>query len=246
MDLHWIDDEAALAEGAADWVAAGLAAKPAATAALATGRTPRGLYRRLAQRRAAGALGGEAARFFNLDEFVGLAPEDPRSYSAYLWKHILGPLQVPAARVRLLRGDARDLAAECRAYDDAIAAAGGLDLAILGLGTNGHIAFNEPGDDWAAGTHVVTLAASTRRAQHHLFAGEAEVPTRGLTMGIATIRAARSVLLLALGEGKAAALAALRAGRPDPAWPATALADHRDLTVFADRRLARIESARPA
>lgn len=237
MDLQWIDDEAALAEGAADWIAARLAARPAVAVALATGRTPRGLYRRLVQRRAAGALAGEAARFFNLDEFAGLPPADPRSYSAYLWKHILGPLQAPAAQVRLLRGDAPDLEAECRAYDAAIAAAGGLGLAILGLGTNGHIAFNEPGDDWAAGTHLVTLAPSTRRAQHHLFAGEAEIPTRGLTMGIATIRAARSVVLLAMGEGKGPALAALRAGRPDPAWPVTALADHADFTVFADRRL---------
>lgn len=237
MDLHWIDDDATLAETAADWVAARLAARPAAAVALATGRTPRGLYRRLVQRRAAGALGGEAARFFNLDEFVGLPPDDPRSYSAYLWKHILGPLQVPVERVRLLRGDAPDLGAECRAYDAAVDAAGGLGLAILGLGTNGHIAFNEPGDDWAAGTHLVTLAPSTRRAQHHLFAGEAEIPTRGLTMGIATIRTARSVLLLAMGEGKAAALAALRAGRADPAWPATALADHPDFMVLADRRL---------
>ena len=100
MELHWIDDEVALAEGAADWIAARLAAAPGAAVALATGRTPRGLYRRLVQRRAAGVLGGGKARFFNLDEFVGLPAEDPRNYSAYLWKHVLGPLEVPAAQVR--------------------------------------------------------------------------------------------------------------------------------------------------
>jgi glucosamine-6-phosphate deaminase len=237
MNLHWIDDESALAEAAAAQVAALLAATPQAAVALATGRTPRGLYRRLVQRHEACSLAVAGARFFNLDEFVGLPPQDSRSYSAYLWKHLLAPLHVPPAQVRLLQGNAGDLAAECRVYDGALKAAGGLDLAILGLGTNGHIAFNEPGDDWNAATHVVTLAPSTRRAQHHLFAGEAEIPTQGLTMGIATIRAARSVLLLAMGEGKAAALAALRAGKPDPAWPATALLDHPDLTVFADRRL---------
>ena len=237
MELTWVEDEVELAEGAAAEVARLVAVKPQASIALATGRTPRGLYRRLVQKFEAGTLAVDGVRFFNLDEFVGLPAEDPRSYSAYLWKHVLGPLEVRAARVRLLKGDAVDLAGECRAYDDVIAAAGGLDIAILGLGTNGHIAFNEPGDDWAAGTHVVTLAASTRRAQHHLFASEAEIPTRGLTMGIATIRAARSVILLAMGEGKAAALAALRGGKPDPAWPATALLGHPDLTVFADRRL---------
>ena len=236
MDLQWIDDEPGLAESAAAQVAALLAAKPLAAVALATGRTPRGLYRRLVQRYEAGSLAVDAARFFNLDEFVGLRPQDPRSYSAYLWKHLLAPLHVPPAQIRLLQGDAGDLAAECRVYDAALATAGGLDLAILGLGTNGHSP-STTWDDWNAATHVVTLAPLTRRAQHHLFASEAEIPTRGLTMGIATIRAARKILLLAMGEGKAAALTALRAGKADPAWPATALLDHPNLTVFADRRL---------
>ena len=114
MDLQWIDDETGLAEGAAAQVAALLAAKPQAAVALATGRTPRGLYRRLIQRHEAGSLAVDAARFFNLDEFVGLRPQDPRSYSAYLWKHLLAPLHVPPAQVRLLQGNAGDLAAECR------------------------------------------------------------------------------------------------------------------------------------
>ena len=243
MELTWVEDEVELAEGAAAEVARLVAVKPQASIALATGRTPRGLYRRLVQKFEAGTLAVDGVRFFNLDEFVGLPSADPRGYSSYLWKHVLGPLTVSRSQVRLLRGDAEDLADECRAYDAALAAAGGLDLAILGLGTNGHIAFNEPGDDWSAETHVVTLAASTRRAQHHLFAREAEIPTRGLTMGIATIRAARSLLLLAMGEGKAAALGALRRGRPDPAWPATALIGHPRLRIFADRRLAEARAA---
>jgi glucosamine-6-phosphate deaminase len=97
-----------------------------------------------------------ARNFFNLDEFVGLRL--PAAIPPNLWKHLLAPLQVPPAQVRLLQGDAGDLAAECRVYDGALKAAGGLDLALLGPGTNGHIAFNEPGDDWNAATHVVTLA----------------------------------------------------------------------------------------
>jgi 6-phosphogluconolactonase/glucosamine-6-phosphate isomerase/deaminase len=114
MALQCIDDEPGLAEGAAALVVACLAARPQVTVALATGRTPRGLYRRLVQRHEAGSLALDAARFFNLDEFVGLRPQDPRSYSAYLWKHLLASLHVPPAQVRLLQGNAGDLAAECR------------------------------------------------------------------------------------------------------------------------------------
>ncbi len=236
MRVHWMDGADA-AEAAAGRVAALMAERPRAAIALPTGATPRALYDRLARRRRRGALASDEVRFFNLDEFAGLPASDPRSYAAYLWKHLLGPIAAPQAHVRLLRGDAPDLLAECRAYDTALAAAGGIDLAILGLGTNGHVAFNEPGDSWELATHVVTLAEATRRAQHLLFAAEREVPRQGLTMGIATLRAARALLLLVMGEGKAAALRALLAGRPDPAWPVTALLGHPDLTVLADRRL---------
>ena len=235
--VQWMAGADGLADRAAAHVEALLKSRAAPALALATGATPRGLYERLVRRGRAGALPLGGARFFNLDEFVGLPAEDSRSYAAFLKRHLLDPLEIPPSRIRLLRGDAADLEAECRDYDAAIAAAGGLDLAVLGLGVNGHIAFNEPGEDWARGTHVVILAESTRRAQHLLFAAESEVPRRGLTMGIATIRAARSVLLLIMGEGKAAALAALRAGRPDPAWPVTALLGHPALTILADRRL---------
>jgi len=235
--VQWVEGADGLAERAADHVAALLESRSAPALALATGATPRGLYERLLRRRQANALRLEGARFFNLDEFVGLPAGDPRSYAAFLRRHLLDPLEIPSSQIRLLRGDAPDLEAECRDYDRAIAAAGGLDLAVLGLGVNGHIAFNEPGEDWSRGTHVVVLADSTRRAQHLLFSAEREVPRRGLTMGIATIRAARSILLLIMGEGKADALAALRAGRPDPSWPVTALLGHPTLTVIADRRL---------
>jgi len=237
MELQWVDGADGLAEAAAEHVVAVLARFARPVIALPTGATPRGLYERLVRRGRTGALSLGSARFFNLDEFVGLAPSDPRCYAAFLTRHFLGPLDIPAERIRLLRGDAGDLPAECLAYDGALEAAGGIDLAILGLGTNGHIAFNEPGGDWKLGTHVVTLAPSTRRAQRLLFASEAEVPRQGLTMGIATIRAARAVLLLVMGEGKAAALGALRAGLPDPAWPVTALLDHPRLTALVDRRL---------
>ncbi len=133
-------------------------------------------------------------------------------------------------------GDASDLAAECRDYDDAIARAGGIDLAILGLGANGHIAFNEPGSAWDATTHVVELSVETRAA-NSLFAGESAVPRYGVTMGIATLRQARAVLLLVAGASKRHALEALRRGDPDRSWPVTSLLEHPNLTVLAEARL---------
>lgn len=221
-------------EAAADVLSTVLVARPSAVIALPTGRTPLGLYACLHTRQPRGLVDFRSARYFNLDEFEGKGPEDEGSYAAFLARHVFGPLGVPTSHVRLLKGDAADLDAECRAYEAAIAAAGGLDMAILGLGRNGHIAFNEPGDDWDLGTHRVALTSMTRAAQGGIYACAADVPPHGLTMGVSTPLSARKLLLLVSGAGKGTALEALLSGRPDPAWPVTALAGHPDLTVLCD------------
>lgn len=221
-------------EAAADLLSAVLGAKPSAAIALPTGKTPLGLYACLRERQQRGLVDWRTARYFNLDEFEGKGPQNEGSYAAFLFRHVFGPLGVPTSHVRLLKGDAADLDAECRAYEAAIAAAGGLDMAILGLGRNGHIAFNEPGDDWDLGTHRVALTGMTRAAQGGIYACAADVPTHGLTMGVSTLLSARRLLLLVAGAGKGTALEALLSGRPDPAWPVTALVDHPDLTVLCD------------
>jgi glucosamine-6-phosphate deaminase len=177
------------------------------------------------------------ARYFNLDEYVGVDPADRHSFAAFLRRHFLDAAGIPPDHIRLLRGDAPDIDAEAAAHDAAVAVLGGLDLAILGLGGNGHIAFNEPGARWDSGTHVVPLTAATRMANAAYFTDGFKVPSHGLTMGIGMIRAARRVLLMVSGETKAAALAALLAGRPDPDWPVTALCGHPGLTVVADTAL---------
>lgn len=238
MKLLWMSGPAHLADQAAGRVAALLRSVPGAAIALPTGATPRGMYERLVVLHRAGEFSCGDARFFNLDEFVGLGPDHPRSYGAYLRRLFLEQVGADPARIRLLRGDAPDLDAECGDYDRAIDAAGGLDLAILGLGGNGHIAFNEPGTDWRSATHRVVLSESTRRAQRRQFSSLDEVPRHGLTMGIRTIRAARAILLLVAGTGKSAGLAALLAGRHDTSWPVTGILDHPDLIVLADRACA--------
>jgi glucosamine-6-phosphate deaminase len=228
MQLLWCDNPASFDSLAADHVLGAHARKPDLAIALPTGRTPLGLYSVLHRRPVSLAQ----VRWFNLDEYVGLAAEDPLSYAHLLRVNLFERLKVPDTNVRLLRGDAPDLQAECREYDRAIALAGGLDLAVLGLGANGHIAFNEPGSSWSDATHVVELSEQTRTTNSRQQGGI--VPAFGITMGIGTLRAARDVLLLVSGETKHEALQALRNGQPDPRWPVTSLLDHPALTVIAD------------
>jgi glucosamine-6-phosphate deaminase len=237
MNLRWCPDRATLGARAADVVCEALADAPDAAVALPTGHTPLGLYAELVRRCDAGQLRLGRARFFNLDEYLGLAPEHPLSYARFLRRHLFLPARVPEPRIRLLRGDAPDPGAECRAYDAAIDAAGGIALAILGLGVNGHIAFNEPGSAWDTRTHVVALDAQTR-ATHREQAGAGHaIPEKGITMGVASIRAAPRILLLVAGGAKQAALDALLRGRPDPRWPVTSLLGHPRLEVLADAAL---------
>jgi glucosamine-6-phosphate deaminase len=221
-------------EAAADYVGDLLKSKPQAVIALPTGETPLGLYRNLADRQNDGTVDCHSARFFNLDEFEGKGLADEGSYAGFLMRHAFGPLGIAPDHVRLLRGDASNAEAECRAYDAAIEAAGGLDLAVMGLGRNGHIAFNEPGDDWNLGTHRVALTKTTRGAQTGIYKVASDVPEYGLTMGVATVLAARKLLLLVSGHGKQVALRALLSGRRDADHSVTALVEHQDLTVLCD------------
>lgn len=237
MQLWWSDTSDSFNTRAAEVVVQTLTRKPDATFALPTGKTPMGLYAMLRARAAAsGAAPWRKANWFDLDEYVGVGATHPLSYAGFVRAHLLDPLGIPEDKIRLLRGDALDLPAECRAYEQAIERAGGIDLAILGLGANGHIAFNEPGSSWDEATHVVELSAATRAANSQLSDG-ATIPLHGVTMGIATLRRARSILLLVSGESKRQALQALRLGTPDPAWPVTSLLGHPDLTVIAEEGL---------
>jgi glucosamine-6-phosphate deaminase len=235
--ILWCRGGSEFSRAAADHVASLLARKPEAVIALPTGQTPLGLYGELVARAAAKRLSAAQARFFNLDDYLGLNVDHPLSYARFLREHFLMPAGVPEEHIRLLQGDAVGIEAECREYEAAIAAAGGLDLAILGLGTNGHIGFNEPGSDWSAQTHVVRLSPETRATHVAQTQGKFAIPEYGITVGISTIVAAREILLLVAGDAKARALAAFRGGIRDSKWPVTALLTHRNLTVLAEAEL---------
>lgn len=217
-------------------VAADLRVKPSLVLGLPTGRTPVPFYAELARLHAEGAADFRRAVTFNLDEFVGLSGDDPRSYRAFMQRHLFGHVNVQPRRIHFLNGLAQDAAAECRRYERQIARAGGLDLLILGLGVNGHIGFNEPGATLVAHTHRTVLTRATRRANAGLFGDRLrDVPGHALSMGMATILRARCIVLLATGRNKATAVRRLVEERITTRVPASLLQLHPSVEVWVDQ-----------
>jgi glucosamine-6-phosphate deaminase len=174
-------------------------------------------------------------RTFNLDEFDGLGPDAATSYRAFMERHLFAHVNVAPQHIGFLDGTAPDIEAECRRYDAAIHDAGGLDLLVLGLGSNGHIGFNEPGPALDALTHRVVLRDETRAANATWFGGRVDrVPAEALSMGLAPILSARAVLLVATGAAKAEAAAGMIEGRVTPHLPASFLQLHQRATVLLD------------
>jgi glucosamine-6-phosphate deaminase len=228
-------NDRAAARALAHRVADMLAAKPDLVLGLPTGRTPVRFYHDLASLAEHGSADFSRATTFNLDEFVGLPPEHPSSYRSFMNAHLFGRVNLHPDRTNFLNGAAIDADAECGRYERAIADAGGIDLQILGLGTNGHIGFNEPADGLHAHTHRVTLTAETRRANAALFGGDpAAVPAEALSMGMATILRARSIVLMATGKTKASTVEHLIRGPITPKLPASFLQVHPDVEIVLD------------
>lgn len=217
---------------AADWVCEHLRDKPASVLAMPTGNTPLGMYSELTHRSRAGIAALDQVKLFNLDEYCGLPQSDPHSYAWFLHRHLIHPAGLAASQVRLLQGDAADIEAECRAYDTALSDCGGVDLCVLGLGVNGHVAFNEPGSAWDLRTHVVHLSHATRAAHERQALVPWNIPAWGVTMGIKTLIESRHILLLIAGSHKETARAAVYAGVADADWPVTSLLAHPSLTLI--------------
>ena len=179
------------------------------------------------------------ASTFNLDEFAGVDAHHPGSFRQFMQRHLFDGVNAHPPRIHFLNGAAADLDAECDRYENAIRAAGGIDLQILGIGGNGHIGFNEPGDELVVRTHRVTLQASTRRDNAALFGNDpARVPTEALSMGMGTILQARRIVLVATGAKKAECIAQTVNGRITTRVPASVLQVHRDVELLLDREAA--------
>jgi glucosamine-6-phosphate deaminase len=228
--------EAVALEGA-DLVARVVRAKPSAVLALPTGSTPRPLYAELVRRHQDEALSFARATTFNLDEYVGVAPDHPGSFRHYMEEAFFEHVDLPPERAHVPDGFARDVPAACAAYEAAIRASGGLDLVLLGLGEDGHIAFNEPTSSFASRTRLKTLSAASRAANQASFGAE-PVPGHVITMGIATILEARRCVLIAHGARKAAAVAAMVEGPLAALVPASALQLHPSAVVVCDEAAA--------
>jgi glucosamine-6-phosphate deaminase len=219
---------------AARLVAGLIRRKPDAVLGLATGGTQESLYRQLVAEK----LDWSRITTFNLDEYVGVSPDHPQSYHRFMAERLFSHINIPAHNVNIPDGLAADIPGWCQNYERKIAAAGGMDLQLLGIGTDGHIGFNEPSSSLASRTRIKTLALQTQRDNARFFGGEDKVPHHVITMGIGTILEARHCLLLALGAKKARAIAAACEGPVTAMNPASALQLHPKVTVCLDEEAA--------
>jgi len=238
MEIVILPGSKPIAALAADAIEALLRRKPDAVLGLATGSSPLPIYDELALRHERNGLDFSQARAFALDEYVGLRAGHPQSYREVIKREFTGRVDVSPANVHGPDGAAADLPAACRAYEAAIRDAGGVDLQLLGVGTDGHIGFNEPGSSLASRTRIKTLIEQTRRDNARFFGSLAEVPHHVVTQGLATILAARHVILVATGAQKAQAVRDLAEGPVAAICPASVLQMHPHATILVDEAAA--------
>lgn len=215
-------------------------AKPTCVLGLATGSTPLPLYRQLVARNKAGRIDFSRVRTFNLDEYEGLAPDHEQSYRRFMQENLFDHINIKPENTHVPDGLASDPQAMFAEYERQISECGGIDLQLLGIGHDGHIGFNEPGDFFPPLTHDVVLTEQTRQANKRFFQSIDEVPLRAYTMGVGTVMAARKIVILITGKDKADILRRAFSEPVTPHVPASALQFHHDVTLICDRAAAGI------
>lgn len=213
-------------------------ATPSAVMGLATGSTMEPVYAQLLGALQQSPVDLSQLTTFNLDEYIGLSAEHPQSYNYYMCQHLFNQLNIPKHNIHLPDGLASDIEAACLAYSNAIQTMGGMDLQLLGIGSNGHIGFNEPQTCFNSRTHVVELSEQTRIDNGRFFVEQSEVPTLAITMGIKDILEAKEIILVATGRNKTDIMAQLFSSEIDERLPASALKQHSNLTIVLDREAA--------
>jgi glucosamine-6-phosphate deaminase len=240
MEVIILADANEIGNVGADAIAALLARTPDAVLGLATGSSPLAIYDELARRCRTGSVTFRQARGFTLDEYVGLPADHPQRYRNVIDEVLVSKVDFAPGAVQGPDGLASDIPAACAEYETAIRDAGGVGLQILGIGTDGHIAFNEPGSSLGSRTRIKTLTRQTRMDNARFFGGDVDaVPTHCLTQGLATIMESRHLILVATGRGKAEAVHQLVEGPISALWPATILQLHPHVTVLLDEAAAR-------
>ena len=213
----------------------GIAAKPDSVLGLATGSTPLKPYGHMIKLYEAGAVDFSKVTTFNLDEYCKLDVNDVNSYHRFMHDNLFDHINIPEENINFLNGNAENLEEECKAYEERIKKSGGIDIQLLGIGSNGHIAFNEPSDSFQRWSHVVALKESTIKDNSRFFKSIEEVPTHAVTMGIGSIMQAKRILIIAIGENKAKAIKQLIDGNVTPQCPASVLQFHTDVTLMLDK-----------
>ncbi|MCI9022367.1 MAG: glucosamine-6-phosphate deaminase [Eubacterium sp.] len=234
MQIIKAKDYSEMSRRAAQIISAQILMKPDCVLGLATGSTPVGAYKQLAEWYSQGELDFSAVTTINLDEYKGLSRDNDQSYYYFMNEHLFSKVNIDKNRTFLPDGTEADSETACRKYNEIIHATGGADLQLLGIGHNGHIGFNEPADCFEKETHCVTLSERTIQANTRFFASEKDVPRQAYTMGIQTILSARKILLAASGEDKADAVKAAFYGPVTPRVPASILQFHPDVVLVAD------------
>ncbi len=240
MEIVKVDSYEEVSQKAAESVAGLLHRKQDAVIGLATGSTPEGMYARLVRMYRENEIDFSSVSTFNLDEYLGLSRDHPQSYHTYMHRHFFDHVNVDPERINIPRCGDEPPELVCRDYEKKLKDAGGLDLQILGIGTNGHVGFNEPAAYLYTDTHVVDLAEETIEANSRFFKSREEVPGKAVTMGVGSIMGAARIVLLASGRSKAKAIRDMCSGKITTFVPASLLQLHKDVTIIADREAARL------
>lgn len=235
MKIILCEDYDEMSDKAAQIVSEQILKKPESILGLATGNTPVGMYTRLVQMYREGKIDFSAVKSFNLDEYYPIKRENANSYHRFMQEHLFSKINIKPENTNIPDGETIDSDRECVAYDEKIKESGGIDFQILGMGQNGHIGFNEPGEQLEPAVHKTRLAMSTRKANAKFFKSEKEVPEFALTMGMASIMQAKKILILASGADKSDAVSALLSGKINTMFPVTMLNVHPDVTLVCDK-----------
>lgn len=234
MKILTFNSEEQVNEAGAAIIASIIQTKSTAVLGLATGGTPVGIYKHLVQTYERGLVSFKNVTTFNLDEYVGIAPDHHQSYSHYMYENLFNHVDIEATQTNIPLGLASDLQEECRRYEQLIENAGSMDIQLLGLGHNGHIGFNEPATNLSSHTHAVELAEATKAANARFFTAEEEVPSHAITMGVSTILKSKMLLLVVKGEDKAEIVKHALTGPITTDCPASLLQTHPNLVVLLD------------
>ncbi|PRX30471.1 glucosamine-6-phosphate deaminase [Orenia metallireducens] len=240
MRVHIVESYEELSTKAASIVSSQVILKPNSVLGLATGSTPEGMYRNLVQLYKRDLIDFSEVISFNLDEYIGLDANHQQSYTSYMFNNLFNHVNFKEEHINIPIEAEDKLQEFCLKYDKKIERAGGIDLQVLGIGTNGHIGFNEPDNKLKTGTHIVDLAEETIEANSRFFNSKEEVPKQAVSMGMSSIMGSKKILLLASGENKAEAIKNTINGKITTEVPSSLLQLHPDVTIVVDKAAAKL------